>query len=53
MNDDELYDTYGKEIIADLWGVDPEIMESTTYMAIICETAAKMSGATVCWCQKV
>jgi S-adenosylmethionine decarboxylase len=47
LNNENTYSTYGREVIADLWGVDPEVMEATTYMAIICETAAKMSGATV------
>lgn len=47
MDQNKVYGSYCRQAIADFWGVDPDIINSANYMAIICDTAAKKSGATV------
>lgn len=41
------YGTYGKQIIADFYGCNSEVIDSLEYMKATCETAARMSGAKI------
>jgi S-adenosylmethionine decarboxylase len=41
------YGTFGKHLIVDMYGIDPEVLNSLEYLKILCTTAAKTTGATV------